>query len=104
MADADLPIDIILTRENLAGLYQGEWQSGVSDDGLRWAKHTFGYSEETVMPFLTASAKLAAARSGKLTIIWKESGVPSISELWKSCSDQVADLHGIESRRRKPEF
>lgn len=81
-------LDVLVVRENSGGVYQGSWREH-SDD--RPATHSFQYSRRQVERFLTASARLAASRRGDLTVVWKESGVPSISRLWRECAERAAE-------------
>lgn len=88
-------VDILLVRENCGGLYQGTWSAGEETPDA--AHHAFGYTESEVTRFLVSAARLARSRSGSLTVVWKESGVPSISALWKRVLEKVASDAGIES-------
>ncbi len=88
-------IDILLTRENAQGVYQGKWTRGDSPSCGDHAEHTFSYDQSHVCRFLEASARLAKTRKGRLTVVWKESGVPSISELWKDCALLVKKQHDV---------
>ena len=89
-------IDFLVTRENTGGIYQGTWGEHESTTGVRVADHHIEYSETQVRRFLRASARLARDRSGRLTVVWKESGVPSISRLWRDCAREAAESIGIE--------
>ncbi len=86
--------DILLTRENTGGIYQGNWreQSGA---GRRLAEHHLAYTEQQVQRFLQASARLARQRRGRLTVVWKEAGLPSISRLWRDCAARAAEEHAV---------
>lgn len=88
-------IDILLTRENAQGVYQGKWTRGECPSRGEHAEHTFSYDQSHVCRFLEASARLAETRKGRLTVVWKESGIPSISELWRDCALQVKNRHGV---------
>jgi 3-isopropylmalate dehydrogenase len=83
-------MDILLTRESTGGIYQGTWDEGTGNSGTRHAAHHFSYSESQVQRFLEASARLAQSRRGILTVVWKESGLPSISRLWRDYALDVA--------------
>jgi 3-isopropylmalate dehydrogenase len=87
-------LDILVTRENTGGIYQGQWQK---HSPCQPARHTFEYSLHHVERFLLASARLAASRRGHLTVVWKESGVPTISQLWRECTLDVAKRFGIQT-------
>ncbi|MEQ1841968.1 MAG: isocitrate/isopropylmalate family dehydrogenase, partial [Verrucomicrobiales bacterium] len=92
-------VDILLVRENSGGIYQGNGTS-TSDGSSRLirADHRFEYTIPQVTRFLQAALSLARSRKGKLTVVWKESGVPEISRLWKECLEDVAAGTGVETR------
>ena len=83
-------VDILMVRENSAGLYQGSWSQG-ERDGSRVAEQSFSYSQAEVERILRPAARLANMRRGHLTVVFKESGVPAISELWRDCALAVAE-------------
>lgn len=87
-------VDILLVRENCGGVYQGTASGG--GDPTEEACHSFGYREKEVVRFLGPAARLAKSRSGRLTVVWKESGVPTISALWKHVGERVGAEAGIE--------
>ncbi len=63
-------LDVLLVRENLHGLYQGESQESVSDDG-RQIRYTFLHSEKQVRNLLTVAARAARDRRNLLAVIGK---------------------------------
>ena len=87
-------VDILMVRENSSGLYQGEWRSGADPSG-RVAGHSFSYSEADVRRILRVAARLARSRRGDLTVVYKEAGVPAISELWRDCAVEIAAHAGV---------
>jgi 3-isopropylmalate dehydrogenase len=89
-------VDILIARENKAGLYQGEWNETYDARQNRVAMQNLAYSEPQVRRFLESSARLAKQRNSRLTVVWKESGVPSISKLWKDCAAEVSAELGID--------
>ena len=91
-------LDVLITRENTGGIYQGEWSERTTPAGQRLAEHHIAYSETQVRRFLHASARLARARRGELTVVWKESGLPSISRLWRDGAAEAAAAAGIRYR------
>jgi 3-isopropylmalate dehydrogenase len=91
-------LDILVTRENAGGVYQGRWEDGEGPSGGRLARHYFAYSEDQVRRFLHASARLAKQRRGELTVVWKEHGLPSISDLWRACAEEASAAHGVRFR------
>src|SRR4030095_54536 len=89
-------IDILLIRENVSGVYQGQWSESCSADEGRKAEHTFSYSERTVRRLLKVAVSLAQQRRKEITVVVKDSGVPSISKLWRDCSTDEAERAGIK--------
>lgn len=75
-------IDILAVRENVGGLYQGVWSESVDQDGRKVTSQSFSYSEQQVDRILRVALRLAAARRGRLAIVLKPGGVPTISRLW----------------------
>ena len=88
-------IDILVVRENSGGVYQGDWSEHTTADGERVARQSFGYSATQVRRFLQATARLAAQRRGRMTVVWKEAGVPAISRLWHHGAEEAARAAGI---------
>jgi 3-isopropylmalate dehydrogenase len=87
-------VNILMVRENAAGVYQGTWkESGTNGD--RVAEHRFSYREHDVSRILRTASRLAAGRRGHLTVVYKESGVPSISELWRECALRISHQAGV---------
>jgi 3-isopropylmalate dehydrogenase len=94
-AEALAGVDVLIVRENTAGVYQGRWSESVSADGGRLAEHAFSYTEAEVRRILEVAARLAASRRGQLTVVMKESGVPAVSRLWAECARDIAQAAGI---------
>ena len=55
-------VDILMTRENSGGIYQGAWDPDEVTESGRIARHRFSYHEHQVRRFLEASACLAKRR------------------------------------------
>jgi 3-isopropylmalate dehydrogenase len=91
-------LDLLLVRENLGGIYQGHSQQSLDPDGRRIILHSFETSEATLHRFLGAAARLAAQRRGRLTVVVKQSGVPAIADLWRTCGAQAAAAAGVECK------
>lgn len=90
-------VDILLARENCGGVYQGPWSEELDPEALPIrARQEFEYSAGAVRRFLNPAARLARSRSRRLTVVWKESGVPSISRLWRQCAEESAAEAGVE--------
>jgi 3-isopropylmalate dehydrogenase len=83
-------LDVLLVRENVAGLYQGRWQESSGQNGERKAEQSFSYTEPDVRRILTVAARIAAQRRGLLHVAVKEGGVPAITKLWRDCALEVA--------------
>ena len=82
--------NIIAVRENLGGMYQGDWSTDCDENGRTVATHRFKYTEEMVFRILGVALKLAARRRNRLHVILKPGGVPSISLLWRTCMERLA--------------
>ena len=91
-------LDLLLVRENLGGIYQGRSELSVDPDGHRVVLHSFETTEANLHRFLGAAARLAAQRSGRLTVVVKQSGVPEIADLWRACGTEAASAAGAECR------
>ncbi len=94
-SDSTRGLDILITRENSGGVYQGQWGEAVDQSGRRLAWHSFSYSEDQVSRFLHRSARLAKRRRGALAVVWKESGLPSVSKLWHDSAKEAAEALGV---------
>lgn len=93
-AQAD-PVDMLIVRDNAAGIYQGRWEMRAGPDG-RLAEHSFSYSEGQVKRLAEIAARAAAKRRGRLHIIGKDAGVPSITTLWRDVGATSGRQHGVE--------
>jgi len=88
-------VDVLVVREGASGLYQGQWETLRDSGGQRVASHSFSYSEAHVRRVVSAAARIAVRRRRGLAVIYKESGAPSISELWRDCGLEIAAEHGV---------
>ena len=86
--------DIIAVRENMGGIYQGEWDE-TGQPGTRTASHRFDYREADVRRIMGVALDLAATRRGKVHVVLKPGGIPSISSLWRNCAEEMARDKGI---------
>ena len=86
--------DIIAVRENMGGIYQGEWDQD-GEPGDRIASHRFAYHEADVRRIMGVALDLAATRRGQVHVVLKPGGIPSISSLWRSCAEDMARTKGI---------
>jgi 3-isopropylmalate dehydrogenase len=88
--------DIVAVRENSGGIYQGEWTTEVDENGQAAATHRFGYTEAMVRRILKVALTLAAGRRKRLHVVLKPGGIPSVSALWRRCTEQMAPEYGVE--------
>ena len=88
--------DILIVRENVGGVYQGEWREISDEREGRVCEHSFRYSEPQVRRLLDVAARLAAERRGKLSVVIKEGGIPSVSALWRDVGREAAALAQVE--------
>ena len=82
-------IDIIIVRELVGGLYFGEKEMGINEDGLRYVKETLEYDENQIRQILHQAFKLASHRKKVLHNIHK-SNVLKSSVLWNEILEEVA--------------
>ena len=97
--------DVLIVRENVGGEYQGEWRETADAREGRVCEHSFRYSEPQVRRLLEVAAKLASHRRGRLTVVVKDGGIPSVSALWRHVGREAAAagagrgrLHGHRPR------
>jgi 3-isopropylmalate dehydrogenase len=88
-------LDVLLVRENLAGLYQGITEESVSADG-RQIRHTFVQDERQVRTVLSVAAEAARGRRKMIAVIGKLSALPSIHSLWHESAVEIAAAAGVE--------
>ncbi|MGR8980724.1 MAG: isocitrate/isopropylmalate family dehydrogenase [Gammaproteobacteria bacterium] len=88
-------VDILIVRENLGGLYQGEFGFDNTVKGRR-AYHFFHYEEEQIVRILKVASQLAKLRRGRLCVINKPGGAPSISQLWSEHGQMLATQYGVD--------
>jgi 3-isopropylmalate dehydrogenase len=90
-------VDVLIIRENTAGLYLGEYGFDVRD-GRRRAFHGFEYSEVQVARIIQVAIGAAQRRRRHLCVVTKPGGVPSISALWAEQAGLGANGSGVELR------
>ena len=88
-------VDLLIVRDNTGGVYQGRWGDRATDRG-RFAEHSFSYSTMEVHRLVEVATRAAVARRGKLHIIVKEGGIPTVTALWREVGGEVARRQGIE--------
>lgn len=82
-------IDLVMVRELVGGLYFGEKQVGVNEQGLRYVKEMLEYDEQQISRILHEAFKLAMSRKRVLHNIHK-SNVLKSSVLWNEVLDEVS--------------
>lgn len=80
-------VDILLVRENVGGLYFGEYGRRA---GGRIAYQNLTYSADQVSRIIGVAADLARLRRGHLTVVVKRGGIPAVSALWIEQAEAVA--------------
>jgi 3-isopropylmalate dehydrogenase len=86
--------DIIAIRENMGGIYQGSWEEvDIEDD--RVARHRFEYRESMVRRIVQVAINLAERRRGRIHVVLKPGGIPSISSMWRRCAEEQTRAVGI---------
>ena len=88
-------IDILIVRDNIAGVYQGQWREVGSPSNGRVVEHTFSYTEKQVRRIMEAAAQVALRRSGRMSVVVKDGGVPGVSRLWRDVASDIAPRHGV---------
>jgi 3-isopropylmalate dehydrogenase len=88
-------VDILIVRDNSGGIYQGSWHETVDSASGRVAKHSFSYSEIQVRRIAEAGARLARQRRGRITVVVKDDGIPSVSRLWRDIATELVGNHGL---------
>jgi 3-isopropylmalate dehydrogenase len=89
------PLDILVVRENLQDLYQGDGVETSSENG-REILHSFVHSEKQVRAVMQVAAATAQRRRNILAVISKSSGLPAIHSLWRACALEIAGSLGVE--------
>lgn len=92
--DRVVDVDLLLVRENVGGLYQGEY--GRSDGG-RVAYQHLTYDADQVDRVLEVSFRAAQSRSGRVTVVTKHGGIPEVSALWRERTSAIAEDFAIDS-------
>lgn len=93
--DAVRDVDILLVRENVGGLYLGDFGT-VTTKGRTRAWHRFHYDQNEVDRLLRLALRAAQLRRGRLCVVTKPAGVPGISEMWRTSAGDLARGSGVE--------
>ncbi len=83
-------IDLIMVRELVGGLYFGEKEVGVNEQGWRYVRETLEYDEEQIRRIMHEALQLAMRRKKILHNIHK-SNVLKSSVLWNEVLEEVAE-------------
>lgn len=81
--------DVLVLRENLGGLYQGEAEEVTGPRG-RAMRYTLTHAAADVRRFLEVAFTLASRRSGRLHLVLKPGGLPEVTRFWVAEAEQVA--------------
>jgi len=82
-------IDMIMVRELVGGLYFGEKETGVDENGKRFVREVLEYDEDQISNILHRGFKLAQGRKKVLHNIHK-SNVLKSSVLWNEVLEEIA--------------
>jgi 3-isopropylmalate dehydrogenase len=82
-------IDMIMVRELVGGLYFGEKETGIDENGKRFVREVLEYDEEQISNILHRGFKLAQGRKKILHNIHK-SNVLKSSVLWNEVLEEIA--------------
>ena len=82
-------IDMIMVRELVGGLYFGEKEMGVNENGKRYVREVLEYDEDQISDILHQAFKLAQGRKKVLHNIHK-SNVLKSSVLWNEVLEEIA--------------
>jgi 3-isopropylmalate dehydrogenase len=91
-------VDIVVVRENISGLYFGSWGIESQEDGTQIAYHHSAYRDDEVERLLTVAMALARRRRGRLALITKPGGLPSISRLWQEKLHELNRDGSVDTR------
>ena len=86
--------DILVVRDNRAGLYQGRARRSEDPGGGRIVQE-FGYAAGEVRELLEVAARYAVARENRLAVVAKRSGLPEITALWFEEAEKVAATYKL---------
>jgi len=89
-------IDIMIIRELVGGLYFGEKETGINEDGRRYVKETLEYDEDQIKRIMKVAFQTAQKRKKVLHNIHK-SNVLKSSVLWNEvCLEVGQDFPEVE--------
>ena len=76
--------DILIVRDNAGGLYQGNFSRDTDS-----ATHSASYTIAQVETVLSSAIDVASVRDGRITVVTKPGGVPTISRLWRETAERL---------------
>jgi 3-isopropylmalate dehydrogenase len=79
--------NILIIRENLAGIYQGEY--GAENTAAKNAWQRFDYNHQQITDILKVAKQAALPRRKLVAVVTKPGGVPTISRLWEEVAKDV---------------
>ena len=89
-------VDIIVVRDNIAGVYQGKATITELPGHQRVVRHELSYSDGQVRRLITAGAALAAARTGRMAVVIKHGGMPALTALWSEIATEISGTTGVQ--------
>lgn len=87
--------DVLVLRENLGGLYQGDAEEVVGPRG-RVMRYTLTHAAADVRRFLDVAFALARRRSGRVHLVLKPGGLPEVTRFWVEQAEQIAPDQSCE--------
>lgn len=93
-AERTAGVDVLIVRENVGGLYFGEW-GRASVRGMDHAYQTFGYTRAQIERVVREAAARAAKRRKGLCAVVKTDGVPAVSRLWREVLERETRGMGL---------
>ena len=87
------PVDMLVVRENLGGLYQGHVCEPESDHETITVAFPTQYAE--IAHLTSLAAQLAASRRGTMTVVTKEAGLPDLHRAWIERARDAASTHEV---------
>ena len=97
-------VDVLIVRENSAGIYQGASDETTDIEGRRVASHSFAYTEEQVARIVKVAAALAQERRGDLAVVTKPHGIPAASRLWSDVARETASEYSVNLRELEIDY
>lgn len=88
-------VDMIIVRENISGLYFGEYSHQPGREGNEMITHTYGYCSDEVRRIIDVGICLAQQRRKRLCLVVKPGGIPAISQLWMKLFNQMIEGKGL---------